>query len=88
MNRPPCEQHAPLYSQVSSKRTVTFLEYLRVYIASVTGKCVELSSQPADSDRALWSLHGRSQCTITEGKHEEITRSLCGAAWVKSCVCM
>lgn len=76
-----CIARTSLYSQVSSKRTVTFLAYLRVYIASVTGKCVELSSRRAASDHSLWSSYGRSQNTITERKHTQIARSLCGAAW-------
>lgn len=88
LNRPPCIQHAPLHSQVSSKRTVTFLAYLGVYIASVTRKCVELSSWRAASDPALWSSHGRSQCTINEGKHTQIARSLYGATSHKTCVCV
>lgn len=80
---PMCAACTSLHSQVSSKRTVTFLAYLRVYIASVTGKCVELSSRRAASDPALWSSHGRSQSTITERKHTDSKESLrCGV-----CVC-
>lgn len=62
------------------QKTVTFLAYLRVYIASVTGKCVEISSRRAASDPGLWSLHGRSQRTITERKHTQIAWSVCSAA--------
>ncbi len=86
---PMCIARTSLYSQVSSKRTATFLAYLRVYIASMTGKCVELSSRRAASDPALWSSHGRSQSTITKRKHTQIARSLCGAAWGRAvCVCV
>lgn len=82
-----CSTHLSLPARWAVKRTAAFLAYLRVYIASVTGKCAERSPRQAATDLALWSSHGRSQNTITEGKHTQIVRRVCGEACVCVCVC-